>query len=798
MPSFFAFFRKQRPPNAEAPIENLNAHAQMLDTKFKAKVVADAKAQVDPKVKAAADAKAKSVELRIDQKLFSFSKLQLAAQIKGVSVRFSIVRFFTARGFYPFKSWYFRQIDTYLKRDKTTLVKAILGENTTEYNEQDLKTVANSFALYDNEEQSKSKPSMGLIRWSSENSKFECNQRLKATIVERLQRLSDKPVPKKSQPLTQEERQAQPGEWPKLNVTDQEQAYRQNQIRILEAIKQRYQSAIQEETQHNMDALVAFLRVFPDALNEKQRALFTHIEQVSSMLEKEQDQHLVKIVLEHLFAMTAPQVRHDNLRQYLDLKAEKDRQNYRMKSGAKAGGRLPHRLIASDISQALGSTGIPVKIPFFNKDTHKLEKLKVQEIQNAKTVGSSPGAKSAVNIFDYQLFVTLQDILLARGDGHLENTVFQTNEDGVVKLYNIDEEDDFRKDALDKRLEREHNADEGKMGAKGVVLGFAQADVPYHKVILKLLAYEGFQEVVLKTAKARGLDGLRLEALKTRLEHMVEIFQWESTKETPTLTPKQLFFMLYGKDYAYAIHKEEGGTDEVFFGADIQKADDQYAKNKDRYQGADLPGFPLLEDDEEHLPDQYPGTALLQQVKSNFSKGEGCIIPDAGQLPADQFDHSGWASYLDWCRTQERTPQSFMLAYFTQGYYKRVIRLLAHTYPGIQFQVTDDMHLKISPPPAVIAAAKLTTGNKELTFRFDRDLSWEKKLKSTQQNIASQGTRYIFGPQSAGIDCFPPEIAEIGRYASFFNQDRCEAQLSLDKDATTEKEHVTLTLKLKK
>lgn len=290
---------------------------------------------------------------------------------------------------------------------------------------------------------------------------------------------------------------------------------------------------------------------------------------------------------------------------------------------------------------------------------------------------------------------------LIRGCNASAQETFFAEKGGIHFVYDTAQNADFIMSNYTKSVFEDANeSDAPAMCA----MSFIQSTFPYSEVVMRLFAWSGLKEKITGELEQRGV-AYKKDALEERLDRIVEIFSIESMRAIPSLTPRDLFFMIFGQDFKYHKYKEKGYSDFTFFNQGIHADDDKFPLvpfvnngssldcNLERIgiQGACAAGFPMPKVDE-----RYPCQKVLQALKQALHERNAFETP---LFCPESFNVDGWNVYKDskWFSKV----LSFMLAHFLKGYDKRFVRIVSAMYPTCSLTVEqrDGQYiLKITTP----------------------------------------------------------------------------------------------------
>ncbi|HXF29292.1 MAG TPA: hypothetical protein VN457_05530, partial [Chlamydiales bacterium] len=277
------------------------------------------------------------------------------------------------------------------------------------------------------------------------------------------------------------------------------------------------------------------------------------------------------------------------------------------------------------------------------------------------------------------------------------------------------------------------DANEGRHNTSNIAaLGFPQAHEPYSRVMLLLFSWDGIKKRTLLQLERRSLRS-RISTTAERLDKIITVCRFESTREVPTVSPRDLYFLIFGKDFMYQKFKEQGYTDYEFFRFGMKRNDDQYPREKKvadlepkapffetNIAALDTPYAPPLFSMSSPIKEQYPGQRLLQTVARDLGDADSMKVAKIDPLSFDD----GWSAYKQSCEETERAVHPFMLSHFLLGFMKRVARHLSMLYPQCTLDIIDE-HLVIRKPDDLIHIdttihAASTTGKPVRLFQVDK------------------------------------------------------------------------------
>lgn len=534
----------------------------------------------------------------------------------------------------------------------------------------------------------------------------------------------------------------------------QELATRMHYMDLLDTIEKRFGLVMHAETIATLRHHLAFLVNCPADLSQVERSAYNHIEYVAQeLLTTKYPESTVSFVLQVLMNMTAFGTRSETIQDYMALHALKtaptvpeaqvNTQNgqilvvkgeggqsvAKVRTGTSALGDQKCELLAYDVDHALGSPFVPPAVAlskgklaqkyiaggsqldaFLAEDPHAAERIK------------------SMNTDEVQAYL-LFGLIRGRADGHGANTIVTAKKDGSLTLYDIDEEEDFLPTTLGVTPQ---NPNESKHVSKMAALGFPQGAQPLSRVLAKLFSWEGMTEKALCQLRGQNMGGC-CHALRERIEKLITLCRFESQWEFPRVTPRDLYFLIYGKDLAYQVCKAKGHTDyEIFRNVLTCINDDQFPEVR---KASDLGAIfdanvteldSLCEDEAFEAPGEEelcPGDRALPKVYRLLG-GYWCGKRTQGtekmvnlELPDTFFDQAEWTQYKENCEQSGRPIQSFMLSYFLKGFAKRVARQLSFLYPAYTLDIVrsedGSQCLRIEKPPFFVELDKQIWANHE-------------------------------------------------------------------------------------
>ncbi len=520
-------------------------------------------------------------------------------------------------------------------------------------------------------------------------------------------------------------------ESPRLD--DSESCKRFHYFRVLGCLENEFSSYLDADSNDALNKHKALLMCSPENLTTEHESAFNHIENILNDLESAKyPPDTIKIALRILLKMTSFSIREETLRDYISLNGIKHKtasyeeqtntqrgyidvikdehgNNLAKKRGSKISNKA--ELLAYEVEHLMGNDNVPPALQTRSGD------LLQKYINNSQKIddfleNTAGGAEqiAAMDVSAIQCYLTLS-LVRGRGDGHGGNTVIYSGPEGI-KPYDIDEEEDFIYQNIDLKF-RDREANEGKLTSNMAAFGFPQAHQPYPKVLLKLFAWPGMKDKILKQCRYRKLSsGYR--ALEERLDKIIEICRFESTKTSPTLTPKDLYHFIYAKDYLYEMYKKKGYTDYEFYRGDVKCCDDQYPRSPRENTNKGYFDENVLKMDSMYNPspfpmsdpstrEQYPGDSIIRKVYNALERSSAV---DALEITPEAFDEKGWKEYQEQCRLLNKPVQSFMLSHFLQGFAKRMSKQLSHLYPFCILDIVrgenDKLFLQIRKPDHLI------------------------------------------------------------------------------------------------
>lgn len=498
----------------------------------------------------------------------------------------------------------------------------------------------------------------------------------------------------------------------------------------LEDIKKRFGQDMDENTAAALKHHRSFLLNYPLTLTNEHLSAYQHIGYVVSELKENEgkySQKTVQIVLCALLKMTAFGIREETLQAYMCLNAIKEQPKSFDLVKDEAGGnlailrRIPTGFgdmlcerLAYEMDHVLGSDAVPTTIRLSSGYT--LQKY----ISPSKTVSDllqeEQGAEiiRSMDLGEVQTYLTF-GLIRGRRDGHGNNTIIHSMDGNALKLYDIDEEEDFLSPNIG--LDTDGNsANEGTQGSSMAALGFPQASLPYLRVLLKLFSWAGLKEKALRQLACLHRQNresylhVRGRALEERLDKILEICRFESQKDTPTLTPREVYFLIFGKDYLYERMRRLGYTDYEFFQMSVNNHDDcklsfqqtiscTFSRNLEKFN-TPLPPMLSMESGKN---ERYPGDEFLQEVKKGLIEKDVVLIP----IDSKAFDENGWTQYKNSCKE----PKDFMLSHFFNGFFKRMTRQLSFLFPHCMLDVIagekEELYLEIKKKEYLISKERL-------------------------------------------------------------------------------------------
>lgn len=249
---------------------------------------------------------------------------------------------------------------------------------------------------------------------------------------------------------------------------------------------------------------------------------------------------------------------------------------------------------------------------------------------------------SAINPIFVQFYLTFG---LIRGCNSSGDTTFIKEENGIQSICDITKDGDFIRPNFGHQLEDGNETNLSSM----IAMSFPQSIVPYSKIVLKLFAWRGLKEKITKELDKRDHEYAK-EDLEERLDKIVEICRFESHLADSLLCSRDLFFMIYGKDFMYYKYKEQKRSAYAFFSEGIGKDDNegshtQLKRKKD---------FPMP-----NIVEKYPCQKALGDIRGALKeKGQFEI----GLSSPESFNEKGWKAYIEQCNQEEVATQDFMLA----------------------------------------------------------------------------------------------------------------------------------------
>lgn len=543
-----------------------------------------------------------------------------------------------------------------------------------------------------------------------------------------------------------------------------------------------------EETLSALNHHKAFLKSYPENLTlekaeknkQKYDSAHQHIRQVLDELKgnaypKETAQIAIKILLK----MTSFGTRLDTLKQYIGLKDLKGKMPKEEKgvtlndslliknsdgtplvilhNNARWHGEMKCRQMAYEVEHALGGESVPAILPL------QKGRLLQKNIEEAQTIDAFLETKNNAAEIIENLDVAMMHAYLTfglirgRANGNGANTIIKQDSQGKAQLYDIDEEEDFLKVNLG--VSRNH-ANEGARASTMAAMGFPQGAKPYPRVLLKLFSWEGLKEKGIKQFALSNLSS-RITGLEERLDKIVEICRFESQKENPELTPRDLYFMIYGKEGLYhklKSLKNENFSDYEFFKRDVKTHDDKYPERKQQKSKRILSSYERnvakLDSKYEapHFPmygnqlEQYPGQTILKIVSENLPLNDSLKVLE---IAPDAFDENGWNQYKSACLEDGMPVKDFMLTHFLKGFAKRMTLQLCEIYPECSLTIENrdgKSYLQISKPEFFkevdVIIQNLKNNNESVQLlRVEKDQfdlnSWETCLKEQNYKDAS-------------------------------------------------------------
>ena len=561
---------------------------------------------------------------------------------------------------------------------------------------------------------------------------------------------------------------------------------------ILSEIENSYQEYMKKNTASALKQHKSFLLSYSEDLSAEHCSAFDHIKYIiddinSGCYSKE----TISVVLKLLLKMTVFGIRQETIKHYIELNVLKkkptsqEKQNRthkgvitvikgqdgqslaKLRSGNSDFGSKKCELLAYELEHILGGDGVPPTIRLrsgnllqkYIPDAHQLDAYLENEECGAEKIKQLGQAA-------LQTYLTLA-LIRGRGDGHGANTIIQTGNGTSGRLYQIDEEDFL----VPNSSVTKNFADEGKQAPRIPALGFPQGAKPYPLALIKLFTWDGFKNKSLKQSDLRGLSTNRKAALVERLEKIIEVCRFESQKDEPILTPRDLYFLIHGKDFLYEICKSSGLTDYEFFSYAIGNNDDRYPKRIKKeisfYKNVEMlnanwsePKFSMNGADRE----QYPGDTLLRKVKREL---KNCDSIKLIELDPKAFDDGDWVKYKKGCNKSNRTIKSYMLSYFLHGFPKRMARQLSFLYPTCPLDVTkgDDekLYLQIAKPQSLIDLEMKVKGMREKTGSF-KVVSLRKKDFDMKRWMKSSGNHYNYGRTLNIVQCVLGKDSEIVKW----------------------------------
>jgi hypothetical protein len=470
---------------------------------------------------------------------------------------------------------------------------------------------------------------------------------------------------------------------------------------LIEQIETTFVDKMDKSTLSALNQKRALLLHYPNNLTEEHLSALNHIGNIIEELKSTDSDETVQQILKIVLKMTSYGLREETLEQYMDLREAMETKNNQKEKAVKVRekitslyGKIENESLAYELVHVLGSDIIPPTTFLKGKGYQRY-------IPNATTLNcflqtdkKAAEKISTIDLTEVQAHLTF-GIILSRSDGHGYNTIITNSKNGKVKFHNIDEEEDLICQNLKISKTR---SDEGGHGChKDPVMGFPQAGKPYSRLLLKLFSWNGIKKNALNQMKRRGLDKSSLEALEQRLDKIIEVCRFESEKEAPTLTPRDIYFMIYGKDFLYEKVKEQGYSDYEFFVDGVKLHDDEYPKKK-KESSMELEStidknMRMLDSKNEtdfsmdnKKDEQYCGQKLLKSISYKFDKYEKMEIME---IDLKAFEKENWEKYKQNCIDSKKPIKYFMFSHFIKGYAKRMTRQISHLYPKAQLEIVE-------------------------------------------------------------------------------------------------------------
>jgi hypothetical protein len=320
---------------------------------------------------------------------------------------------------------------------------------------------------------------------------------------------------------------------------------------------------------------------------------------------------------------------------------------------------------------------------------------------------------SDLNLAETQLH-QLMSLIRATWDGHGGNTLVATDSQGV-HLVDIDEEQAFS--------ENNASVSEGfESGAPtAIVFGLPAGGRPLARSLLCLMSSPFWKEKCLETLQQLDLAD-HARACAERCDKIRAICSAELAKEKSLITPRDIFFALYGKDAFYELALEKGISPLYFFDRLVHKSEKSWCSSFEselffdrmnpNYRAVEpTPGRPVFSLQPKTA---HQAAAIVRQIETAVSHNKAIRCLEV--LP-EGFDLAGWEAYQKGHPHDSVTLKSFMLSHFLNGFPKRVARLINLDRPYFSLNVVKNnegkLWLEVSHHPLVKEAFQKWEKNRD-------------------------------------------------------------------------------------